>query len=161
MLPPILSPKMSDEWRKYKVIQEQEDKVFREVLEKEVSISLSSEDVKLQLSIGIITQTHTDFLISRQHLTPSSWLVVTESFLLKWVLILLLGLDPNTSWYEVVLQLYKREVGPRPEKVCHFFSLVIACGTKSYLFNLSLWGTVQHTDTSDGFWCLKFMVHPF
>ena len=79
VLPPILLPKMSDEWRKYKVIQEWQDKEFREVLAKEVSISLSSEDVKLQVSIGIITQTHTDFLISRQRLTPS-WLVVTESF---------------------------------------------------------------------------------
>ena len=34
---------MSEEWRKYKVIQEWEDKEFREVLEKEVSVLLSSE----------------------------------------------------------------------------------------------------------------------
>ena len=33
--------------------------------------------------------------------------------------ILLQGLDPGLSGYEVVLALYEREAGPKPEKVCH------------------------------------------
>ena len=35
---------------------------------------------------------------------------------------LLQGLDPNLTSYEAALALYKREVGQKPEKVCHFFS---------------------------------------
>ena len=34
--------------------------------------------------------------------------------------ILLQGLDPKLSGYEAALRLYEREVGPKPEKVCHF-----------------------------------------
>ena len=33
--------------------------------------------------------------------------------------ILLQGLDPSLSGYEVALALYEREEGPRPENVCH------------------------------------------
>ena len=35
-----------------------------------------------------------------------------------WVL--LYGLDLELSGYKVALVLYEREVGPKPEKVCHF-----------------------------------------
>ena len=34
---------------------------------------------------------------------------------------ILWGLDPELSSYEAALALYEREVGPKPEKVCHFF----------------------------------------
>ena len=34
--------------------------------------------------------------------------------------VLLQGLDPKLSGYEAALALYEREVGPKPEKVCHF-----------------------------------------
>ena len=30
------------------------------------------------------------------------------------------GLDPNLGWSEAALVLYEKEVGPKPEKVCHF-----------------------------------------
>ena len=29
------------------------------------------------------------------------------------------GLDPNLQWGDAALALYEREVGPKPEKVCH------------------------------------------
>ena len=35
---------------------------------------------------------------------------------------LLQGLDPSLIGYEAALALYEREVGQKPEKVCHFFS---------------------------------------
>ena len=35
--------------------------------------------------------------------------------------ILLQGLNPVLSGYEAALALYEREVGPKPEKVCHLF----------------------------------------
>ena len=40
-----------------------------------------------------------------------------------WVL--LQGLDPELSGYEAVLALYEREVGLKPEKVCHFFEHMV------------------------------------
>ena len=34
---------------------------------------------------------------------------------------LLQGLDPTLTSYEAALALYEREVGQKPEKLCHFF----------------------------------------
>ena len=45
------------------------------------------------------------------------------------------GLDLELSSYEVVLALYEREVGPKPEKVCHFFEHVVLKGSKNIINN--------------------------
>ena len=42
-----------------------------------------------------------------------------QSLQLYHCFILLQGLDPKLSGYKAVLALYEREVGPKPEKVCH------------------------------------------
>ena len=69
--------------------------------------------------------------------------------------ILLQGLDPKLSRYEAALKLYEREVGPKPEKVCHFifFEHVLLTEldrkhgkvTKQYSHHSLFWGTIECT----------------
>ena len=70
--------------------------------------------------------------------------------------ILLQGLDPNISGYEVALALYECKAGNKPEKVCHLVFLEHMLleefgkkDMKKYLKEYShlslLWGTVQCT----------------
>ena len=69
---------MADEWSKYLVILDREDKDFRKVMEEEVSTLFSSKfnsKYRILAGVDIITQHEMDLLIFKQCLTLLSWLL--------------------------------------------------------------------------------------
>ena len=77
-----------------------------------------------------------------------------------YLFILLQGLNPKLSGYKAALALYEREMGPKPEKVCHFVFFEHALlteldkkhgkVTKEYSYLSLNWGSVECTLV----WCL-------
>ena len=110
---------MAEEFKKYKDILAREQKEFREEMEGVVGAFLSFQFIKEKPDLKWVWL---DIVMNFAILLLN--LMVCSLYHSLWQLFK--GLDQGLSSYEVVLALYEREVGPKPEKVHHFFEHVVS-----------------------------------
>ena len=87
-------------------------------------ISIGLSKIKWNKCWNLVTVLSNFSVISSSNFYNGIFPIIVLILLQTW----LQGLDPNLQWGEAALALYEKEVGPKPEKVCHldFFSRACA-----------------------------------
>ena len=79
-------------------------------------ISLKISKIEWNKCWNFVTVLSNFSMVSLPNFCKAIFPIILFIILQTW----LQGLDPNLQWGEAALALYEKEVGPKPEKVCHF-----------------------------------------